>query len=196
MKKPSRSWWLVALLVRIGLVLALPRMRVQAGESSPLPLITGSVYDRQGQPVVEAQITLNSTHENSPLAEVTTQPDGRFALSDSSPHLLLHNLGQDYIAFLHKTLAVTLSLGTPSTLRQARVFAIVSGSIPQYHPELEIHRKFVMVKIMLNRLTPGNCTAETLRAQRNFQKTQRSLRLGGEAVSFPMFTILLTTTDP
>jgi Na+/H+ antiporter NhaD/arsenite permease-like protein len=85
MRKSIRLSWLAVTLVGIGLVLVLPKTGIQAEESSPSPLVTGNIYDRQGQPVVGAMITLDSTDENSPLAETTTQPDGRFALLVPQP---------------------------------------------------------------------------------------------------------------
>jgi Na+/H+ antiporter NhaD/arsenite permease-like protein len=91
MKKPARLWWLAALLLGVGILLALPRMGLQAEEPLLPVFITGSVYDRQGQPVVDAQVTLRSTYENDSLAEAATQPDGRFALSrpESIPDTLM-----------------------------------------------------------------------------------------------------------
>jgi Na+/H+ antiporter NhaD/arsenite permease-like protein len=80
MKQPARHWWLVALLVAIALVLALAGRGSQAEEPSSAPLITGSVYDRQGQPVVGAQVTLSTGIAAETLAEATTQADGRYAL--------------------------------------------------------------------------------------------------------------------
>jgi Na+/H+ antiporter NhaD/arsenite permease-like protein len=86
-KGQSRFWWLVAFLLGSGLLLAVFGHGSQAEE--PLPaLLTGVVLDRQGQPVREAEVTLHSGHaspeegqgEGKPLAEATTQPDGRYAL--------------------------------------------------------------------------------------------------------------------
>jgi Na+/H+ antiporter NhaD/arsenite permease-like protein len=69
----------------MGLALALPWTSSQAQESTPSHLITGSVHDRQGQPVVGAQVTISAAHESDPLAEATTQSDGRYALTLSQP---------------------------------------------------------------------------------------------------------------
>jgi Na+/H+ antiporter NhaD/arsenite permease-like protein len=80
-RKPVLLWLLVAPLSVIGLALALPSTSSQAQESAPSHLVTGSVHDRQGQPVVGAQVTISAAHENNPLAEAMTQPDGRYALS-------------------------------------------------------------------------------------------------------------------
>jgi Na+/H+ antiporter NhaD/arsenite permease-like protein len=80
MKNTARHWWLVALLVGIGLGFALAGRGSQAEEPASAPLITGSVYDRQGQPVVGAQVMLSAGTGNETLAEATTQDDGRYAL--------------------------------------------------------------------------------------------------------------------
>ncbi|GAB4535748.1 MAG: ArsB/NhaD family transporter [Anaerolineae bacterium] len=85
MKKSIRLSWLAVILLGVGLVLALPKTGLQAKASPPSPLVTGSIYDRQGQPVVGARIRLDSPDANSPLAETTTQPDGRFALPVPQP---------------------------------------------------------------------------------------------------------------
>jgi len=79
MKTRIRSWGLIALLAGLGLVLTLFGQGTQAEE--PLPaLITGNVYDRQGQPVVGAEVTLRVGGEGDPLAKATTQPNGLYAL--------------------------------------------------------------------------------------------------------------------
>ena len=85
MSQRLRFWFLVALLVGISLIVALPRGGAQAQEPVPSPLITGSVYDHQGQPVVDAHVTVSATDEGAadgsrPVAEAMTQPDGRYAL--------------------------------------------------------------------------------------------------------------------
>jgi Na+/H+ antiporter NhaD/arsenite permease-like protein len=79
MKKEARFWWLVAFLIGSSLLLALFGQGSQAEE--PLPaLLTGVVYDRQGQPVREAAVTLQAKPKGEPLSEAVTQPDGRYAL--------------------------------------------------------------------------------------------------------------------
>jgi Na+/H+ antiporter NhaD/arsenite permease-like protein len=79
-RNPGRRWWMVALLVGIGLVMSISHLPSQAAEPPPGPLVTGAVYDRQAQPVPGAEVTLRVGHESGVLAETTTQPDGRYAL--------------------------------------------------------------------------------------------------------------------
>jgi Na+/H+ antiporter NhaD/arsenite permease-like protein len=78
--KDMRHWWLVSLLVGIGLVLTLSTRHTEAQQASALPVITGIILDRQGQPVTGADVTLSATSGGKILAEATTQPDGRYAL--------------------------------------------------------------------------------------------------------------------
>jgi Na+/H+ antiporter NhaD/arsenite permease-like protein len=80
MKQSIRRWWLVALLLGIGLVLAVSQQPSRAEEPPPGPLVTGVVYDRQGSPVLGADVTLNVGQDSEPLSEAKTQADGRFAL--------------------------------------------------------------------------------------------------------------------
>ncbi len=85
MTERLRSWLLVALLIGTGLILTLPRESIIAQEPTPAPLITGNVYDRQGQPVVNARVTVSATDkrttgESKPVVEAMTQPNGRYAL--------------------------------------------------------------------------------------------------------------------
>jgi Na+/H+ antiporter NhaD/arsenite permease-like protein len=76
----SRRWWLVVVLLGIGLVLTVANQPSRARETLPGPLVTGLVYDHQGQPVVGANATILGGQASMPIAEATTQPDGRYAV--------------------------------------------------------------------------------------------------------------------
>jgi Na+/H+ antiporter NhaD/arsenite permease-like protein len=79
MRRQSRFWWLIAVLLGSGLLLFFSGLGSQAEE--PLPaLLTGLVLDAQGQPVAEAEVTLQSGQSNGPLSEAITQANGRYAL--------------------------------------------------------------------------------------------------------------------
>ncbi len=85
MKRPSRSWWLVAFLLACAVMVEAYGWGSRAEE--PLPaLLTGVALDGQGQPVRDAMVTLNLRDANpeegygEPLAEAVSQPDGRYAL--------------------------------------------------------------------------------------------------------------------
>ena len=75
-----RHFTLAFLLLFIILGLILPGESIQAQETDPSVLIVGSVKDQQEQPVVDARVVLVIDGENDPLAEATTQADGRYAL--------------------------------------------------------------------------------------------------------------------
>jgi Na+/H+ antiporter NhaD/arsenite permease-like protein len=79
-----RLWWLVAFLLTISLILVLTSHNAKAENSASLPLITGVVLDQQRQPISGAQVTATTPGGTEPIAQTTTQADGRFALSLSS----------------------------------------------------------------------------------------------------------------
>ena len=76
--------WLVAFLLGASLILALTGLGSEAEETLP-PLITGSIYDSQSQPVVGAEVALFTTTQDEPLTTSETQPSGRYALVLSGP---------------------------------------------------------------------------------------------------------------
>jgi Na+/H+ antiporter NhaD/arsenite permease-like protein len=79
MRRPARLLWLGLLAaVACSLFLSLPPGRAQTPPAEPW--IVGAVYDRQGQPVLGADVTLVSAAGSEPLAEATTQADGHFSL--------------------------------------------------------------------------------------------------------------------
>jgi Na+/H+ antiporter NhaD/arsenite permease-like protein len=112
----------VILLLGIGLVLALAGTGAQAGEPAPSPLISGSVYDRQGQPVVDAEVTLHTDAGNEPLAEAATQPDGRFALvpPEGLPEALTIHIERPHF----KEIDIELKATAIQTLRSGQSVAV------------------------------------------------------------------------
>lgn len=81
MAKPLRFYLLIALLLPAGLLLSLPRQNAQGQTAENARLISGTVYDRQGQLVADAQVILRAADEPDPLTQALTQPDGRYALA-------------------------------------------------------------------------------------------------------------------
>jgi Na+/H+ antiporter NhaD/arsenite permease-like protein len=77
-RKSTGAWLLAGMLALAGLAYAgrLIPGQAQAGG----PVITGTVLDRQGQPVLGATVTLVDGNQAGDLAQASTQPDGRFAL--------------------------------------------------------------------------------------------------------------------
>ncbi|MEA3351604.1 MAG: SLC13 family permease [Chloroflexota bacterium] len=80
MLKSSKLNLLIALLIGIILALIFSNNSTQAQQTSNAPWITGRVHDKQNQAVVGATVALIAPNKTEPLAETTTQPDGRYAL--------------------------------------------------------------------------------------------------------------------
>lgn len=83
-----RSRWtpiLLSVLIGIAFSAGLAPTLSQASPHSQGPtspgLITGWVYDQQGQPVEGALVTLRDARQGEPIVQSTTQPDGRYTLS-------------------------------------------------------------------------------------------------------------------
>jgi len=94
MKQRLRLWGLALLLCGTAFFLFYTHRPAVAQEENdpPLPLLVGSVRDRQGQPVGRATVLLwqgapgaTPEAEAEPLASVTTQPDGRYAIPLPEP---------------------------------------------------------------------------------------------------------------
>ncbi|MEJ2732456.1 MAG: ArsB/NhaD family transporter [Anaerolineae bacterium] len=88
------SWMLAALLIGLSLILVLSSPAVQAEEPAPSRLITGRVYDQQGQPVQGVQAAATEHGDGEPIAQSATQADGRYALvmPDNIPDRLVVQL--------------------------------------------------------------------------------------------------------
>jgi len=80
MKKHIQLGLFVTLLLGVGLAITMPWTNIQAQELPSSPLVTGVVYDKQGQPVEDAKVTIGTDEQSEPLAEVTTQSNGRYTL--------------------------------------------------------------------------------------------------------------------
>ncbi len=74
-------WGLAPLLAGIGLLLLLSSQHSRAQTPPQQPVVTGLIYDRQGQPVAGAQVTLSASAGGEAIAQATTQQDGRYALA-------------------------------------------------------------------------------------------------------------------
>jgi Na+/H+ antiporter NhaD/arsenite permease-like protein len=78
-RKETRFWTAVLLLVGLSLVLWWGAASAQ--DEAPLPaLITGLIQDGQGQPVVDAGVSLHTPGEEAVLAGAQSQEDGRYTL--------------------------------------------------------------------------------------------------------------------
>jgi Na+/H+ antiporter NhaD/arsenite permease-like protein len=128
MRKLVRPWWLAALLLAISLVLALTGRGTQAEEPLP-PLVTGNIFDRQGQPVAGAEITLHATREGDPLSEATTQPNGLFALTvpEAIPGTLIVHIERAHF----EEMDITLSTGAIDALRAGESVVLPDTTLPR-----------------------------------------------------------------
>ena len=81
MDKRFWSWTLLALLLGLSLMLLLSGPNVRAEETESSQLLTGLVYDPQGQPVAGVEVAALESGQDEPIASSTTQADGRYALA-------------------------------------------------------------------------------------------------------------------
>jgi len=79
--KQTQLWCLAAFLLGVSLLLLLPRSDAQAEGAVSSHLITGRVFDPQGQPVGGAQVTALADDHSEPIAQARTQANGRYTLS-------------------------------------------------------------------------------------------------------------------
>jgi Na+/H+ antiporter NhaD/arsenite permease-like protein len=79
LRRQGRFWLPIAALGTVGIILVLTGTHGQAADQALPGLIVGRVYDRLGQPVAGATVTIGPS-AGSPLAEAATQADGRYTL--------------------------------------------------------------------------------------------------------------------
>ena len=74
-----------------------------------MPLVSGSVLDQQGQPVLGAHVSLGVDLEAEAIAEATTQPDGSFALTapENLPGTLVVRIDRAHFQAAHVELDAT-----------------------------------------------------------------------------------------
>jgi Na+/H+ antiporter NhaD/arsenite permease-like protein len=75
------SWTLIALLVAFSFIVLVSSRDVAAEDGASSPLVTGLVFDPQGQPVEGVQVTVVALDQGDQLGSVVTQADGRYALA-------------------------------------------------------------------------------------------------------------------
>ncbi|MFN2220395.1 MAG: carboxypeptidase-like regulatory domain-containing protein, partial [Anaerolineae bacterium] len=79
MSKRFWSWTLIALLVAFSFIVLVSSRDVAAEDGASSPLVTGLVFDPQGQPVEGVQVTVVALDQGDQLGSVVTQADGRYA---------------------------------------------------------------------------------------------------------------------
>jgi Na+/H+ antiporter NhaD/arsenite permease-like protein len=122
MSTDSRLWLLAVLLIASSLALVLANRSVQAEGQASGELITGLVYDQQGQPIQGAQVSALPQGGTKPLAEATSQADGRYTLSLSGaiPDALTVDIERVHF----KSLAVSLSPADIHNLRAGETIVL------------------------------------------------------------------------
>ena len=96
MSKRVWSWLVMGLLVTLGLILLVSGPGAQADQSTPSRLITGLVYDPQGQGVEGVEVRALGPEQGDVLATGMTQADGRYTLDvpDNVPESLSLHLSR------------------------------------------------------------------------------------------------------
>lgn len=128
MRHRIRQWWLLALLLGAGLALALFGRGSQAEEPLP-PLVTGSIFDQQEQPVVNAEVTLHAAHESEAFCKATTQPDGRYTLLP--PQIIPDSLMIHVERAHFEEMYIELSAKTIQTLRSGQSVVLPDTILPR-----------------------------------------------------------------
>jgi Na+/H+ antiporter NhaD/arsenite permease-like protein len=125
MRKPLGLSAVVIVLAGCSLFLTFyAPSRLSAVEPESLWLLMGSVFDRQNNPIEGADVTLQIDSKREPVAETTTQADGRFVFSPPDPvptgDLSVHikrahfekvdiELDKEQLASLHQRESIILS---------------------------------------------------------------------------------------
>jgi Na+/H+ antiporter NhaD/arsenite permease-like protein len=101
----------IALFIAIGLILIWNNAGTQGQEVRSIAWITGSVYDKQNQPVVGAQVTLLSGENEDIVVEALTQKDGRYTLETPSEISDSLNIFIERSHFEDSTLSLSSEIG-------------------------------------------------------------------------------------
>ena len=80
MKKTFLLYLFLLALLILSIVLTIPAANAQAQADPDTTLIVGRVFDKQGQAVKAAEISLQAAGDGEALATTATQPDGSFEL--------------------------------------------------------------------------------------------------------------------
>jgi Na+/H+ antiporter NhaD/arsenite permease-like protein len=126
MKQRAYFWLLVALLGGVGLLLAWSPHATHAAQTHSTRLITGSVHNKQNQPVEGVEVRL--LDGDTVLHEATTQIDGRYTLfaPDPVPATLSIRLERPHFDAITLALSAAqrdqLQAGQPVVLRDTTLF--------------------------------------------------------------------------
>jgi Na+/H+ antiporter NhaD/arsenite permease-like protein len=121
-----RSALIIGLIIAACLLAFTGASSIHAQSTPQGILLFGKVLDRQGQPVADAGISVREQSGQAPLAESTTQPDGRFALplSQSIPDSLVVSIERAHF----ESARIVLDASEIQTLR-SRQSAVLPDTI-------------------------------------------------------------------
>ena len=123
------SWLVVGLLVTLGLILLVFGAGAQADQSSPSRLITGLVYDPQGQGVEGVEVAALGPEPDAILATGVTQADGRYTLdiADKVPESLSLHLSRAHFAETQ----MDLDLASIEALKSGQTAVLPDTTLPR-----------------------------------------------------------------
>ena len=129
MSKRFWSWLAVGLLVALGLILLVSGPGVQADQSSPSRLITGLVYDPQGQAVEGVKVAALGPEPGAILATGVTQADGRYTLEvpDHVPESLSLHLSRAHFGETE----IDLDLASIEALKSGQTAVLPDTTLPR-----------------------------------------------------------------
>jgi Na+/H+ antiporter NhaD/arsenite permease-like protein len=136
-----KRFLIIAFLITIGLMLIWVNGRTQALEISSIAWVTGSVYDKQNQPVVGAKVTLYDNENKEILVEAHTQKDGRYTLAipEEIPDVLMIQIDRSHF----KNSTLTLSSGIVDSLRLGKTLVV-----PDVHLDRQISPAFWIASLI------------------------------------------------
>jgi Na+/H+ antiporter NhaD/arsenite permease-like protein len=113
---------LIAILICIALSLVWINLDTHALEVTSVAWITGSVSDKQNQPVADVRVVLLGGEEEAELAEAHTQEDGRYTLAvpEDIPEPLSIQIERSHF----KGHTLTLSSGIVESLRLGKTLVV------------------------------------------------------------------------
>jgi len=116
---------LIVIMLCIALSLVWADVNTQAFETTSVAWITGSLYEKQNQPVADTRIVLIGGEEEIELAEAITQEDGRYTVEipEDLPEPLTIHIERSHF----KGHTLTLSSGIVESIRIGKPMSSAKG---------------------------------------------------------------------
>jgi Na+/H+ antiporter NhaD/arsenite permease-like protein len=129
MSRVVRLCLLAAALLGLGLVLTLAAAGVRAQDAPSSFLLSGAVFDEQGQPVVGAHVTVVPAEGGDELAAATTQANGHYALDleGSIPDTVVVRIERAHF----RQVQIELDAGAAQRLRAGEAIALPDTVLPR-----------------------------------------------------------------